>query len=303
MLLVITESEAYTIESLEKTLREVLQYNESNLFILVITENSELTISSLTDQLEHIYTVAFKLNADIKRGKSITVILNDENYDASVAAELWNSMICSSAVIMESIPKVYYSHIHPDSIKMLPSTLLCELRPRHEKYRLINPNAQFESVPVVAVGGTFDHLHDGHKILLTVSAFLTSKTLIVGVTGAELLKNKKYAEYMQTYDQRVENVNSFIHSVKPSLIPTIYEINDVCGPTVQIEDINALVVSLESAKGGEYVNAKRRELGWKELDVYIIGVVGSDNESSFANKLSSTDYRRDKYLKDKMNQE
>lgn len=37
--------------------------------------------------------------------------------------------------------------------------------------------------PVVALGGTFDHLHSGHKILLTMAASITSRKLIVGVTG------------------------------------------------------------------------------------------------------------------------
>lgn len=35
---------------------------------------------------------------------------------------------------------------------------------------------------VVALGGTFDHLHAGHKILLTMAAFICTKRLIVGVT-------------------------------------------------------------------------------------------------------------------------
>jgi hypothetical protein len=37
--------------------------------------------------------------------------------------------------------------------------------------------------PVVALGGTFDHLHAGHKILLSMGAWITSEKIIVGVTG------------------------------------------------------------------------------------------------------------------------
>lgn len=37
--------------------------------------------------------------------------------------------------------------------------------------------------PVSALGGTFDHLHAGHKILLTMAASITARKLIVGVTG------------------------------------------------------------------------------------------------------------------------
>jgi hypothetical protein len=39
------------------------------------------------------------------------------------------------------------------------------------------------SYPVVALGGTFDHLHAGHKILLSMGAWITNQRLIVGVTG------------------------------------------------------------------------------------------------------------------------
>ena len=39
------------------------------------------------------------------------------------------------------------------------------------------------SLPVVALGGTFDHLHAGHKILLSMAAWITREKVIVGVTG------------------------------------------------------------------------------------------------------------------------
>jgi bifunctional ADP-heptose synthase (sugar kinase/adenylyltransferase) len=35
----------------------------------------------------------------------------------------------------------------------------------------------------VVIGGTFDHLHAGHKILLTMAALLATKSIVVGVTG------------------------------------------------------------------------------------------------------------------------
>jgi pantetheine-phosphate adenylyltransferase len=40
--------------------------------------------------------------------------------------------------------------------------------------------------PVVILGGTFDHLHAGHKILLSMGAWIASEKIIVGVTGANL---------------------------------------------------------------------------------------------------------------------
>lgn len=37
--------------------------------------------------------------------------------------------------------------------------------------------------PVVALGGTFDHIHAGHKILLSMAAWIADEKVIVGVTG------------------------------------------------------------------------------------------------------------------------
>ena len=39
------------------------------------------------------------------------------------------------------------------------------------------------SLPVTILGGTFDHLHAGHKILLSMAAWISQKKVIVGVTG------------------------------------------------------------------------------------------------------------------------
>lgn len=43
--------------------------------------------------------------------------------------------------------------------------------------------------PVVALGGTFDHLHAGHKILLSMAAWITEEKIIVGVTGEAYLSS------------------------------------------------------------------------------------------------------------------
>lgn len=38
--------------------------------------------------------------------------------------------------------------------------------------------------PVIAMGGTFDHLHSGHKILLSMAAWIAHEKVIVGMTGS-----------------------------------------------------------------------------------------------------------------------
>jgi pantetheine-phosphate adenylyltransferase len=51
---------------------------------------------------------------------------------------------------------------------------------------------------VVALGGTFDHLHAGHKILLSLGAWIAKRKIIVGVTGTSLSPYNLYLLTMHT---------------------------------------------------------------------------------------------------------
>ena len=161
----------------------------------------------------------------------------------------------------------------------------------------------------VAVGGTFDHLHAGHKLLLTMAALVLGPEasgymcLTVGITGDELLKNKQYREQMQDFHERQAAVQKFMlgilellspkhtleHSqtvasagtfgretqniLKSGLVIKYVEIFDPCGPTITDEAISALVLSAETRNGGQVVNDKRRERGWPALDVFEVDVL------------------------------
>lgn len=299
MLLVISEKESYSHAALEHVFRETLKISTTDIYVLVVPETTQPNVSVLLDQLVTIYDTSFQVKDELKIYPETTVILYEQLYDPKVAAKLWSSVAYSSSLNVEVIPRCYVEHVDEKNIAVVGSVRDTDIGSdvSHKKYKLANREAPGNSIAVVAVGGTFDHLHDGHQILLTVAAFLAKTTLIIGVTGHELLKNKKYVEYMESYDKRVQNVRVLLNAVKPSLIPEIYEINDVCGPTAKIENIDALVVSLESLKGADFVNDTRHGLGWPKLDVYTIGVLGSSDPETFKNKLSSTDYRKMEYLK------
>lgn len=151
---------------------------------------------------------------------------------------------------------------------------------------LYNPGV---SHTVVVVGGTFDHLHAGHKLLLTIAGFLAKETFIIGITGPELLRNKKYVEALESFPTRVDNVRRFLKKVFPSLNIETVMINDIYGPTATIKDIDALVVSRETRSGGEAVNKLRQQKGWHPLKVYEVDLIGGN---SALDKLSSTELRK-----------
>lgn len=152
--------------------------------------------------------------------------------------------------------------------------------------------ADLNKYKVSALGGTFDHIHDGHKILLSVAAFLTSSKLIIGVTDEELLLKKKYKEFLESFDRRANNVQHFLALLKPGLSAQIVPIKDVCGPTGTVPEIECLVVSRETISGGEFVNKTRVAKGLSKLDISVVNVLGGNEEDGWKEKLSSTELRR-----------
>lgn len=204
--------------------------------------------------------------------------------------------------------------------------------------------AQTSTYPVVCLGGTFDYLHPGHKLLLTAAALLLEvprnddsasvlpSTYIIGITGDELLKNKKHAEFVQSWEVRARNVMVFLSRLlhlsgkgwKSTAHPEIDEkdgdfkaffrdgtilvhcvrIQDPFGPTITVEKVDALVVSGETRSGGKAVNDKRAEQGWKTLEVFEVDVLDADDVAdeptqtteNFASKISSSVIRQQRAL-------
>ncbi|TGZ85405.1 hypothetical protein EX30DRAFT_22872 [Ascodesmis nigricans] len=98
---------------------------------------------------------------------------------------------------------------------------------------------------VVAVGGTFDHLHLGHRLLLSMTTYALSpyadaaestrkKKIVVGVSGDSLLANKKHSAYLESWRDRVEATLAFlISSLSP--LPS--------GPAAAVVDSTAQVLA------------------------------------------------------------
>ena len=51
----------------------------------------------------------------------------------------------------------------------------------------------------IVLGGTFDRLHIGHKLLLSEGCLLSEKILTVGVTDKEMNASKFYSHFIHEY--------------------------------------------------------------------------------------------------------
>jgi len=157
-----------------------------------------------------------------------------------------------------------------------------------------------------SVGGTFDRMHAGHRLLLATASAVTlartgtdsSPILYIGVTGDVLLTNKRHRDLIEPYDTRANAAKLFVEKTRPRSSPV-----DVrCGPlddgpplAATVEDMKALVVSAETLGGGETLQAMRKERGFEPLKLVSVGLVkgrvgkgrGDDG------KVSSTSLRAD----------
>lgn len=138
----------------------------------------------------------------------------------------------------------------------------------------IAANGSNHSWSDVALGGTFDNIHNGHRLLLTLSALLTSRRILVGLADGPLLASKVLPELIKPVSARVSDVKGFLADVKAGIEHDVVPITDVYGPTAWDEKLECIVVSPETARGAEKVNAERERKVGLTAEVGGAGSIG-----------------------------
>ncbi|MFC6825357.1 phosphopantetheine adenylyltransferase [Halopelagius fulvigenes] len=136
----------------------------------------------------------------------------------------------------------------------------------------------------VALGGTFDPVHDGHVALFERAFELGDVT--VGLTSDELAPETRHVDrYVRSFEERrrrlVEELEPLAEEHDRS-----FEVRELTEPTgIATEpQFDALIVSPETTDGAERVNEIRKERGLDPLDVEVVDhVVAEDGE-----RISST---------------
>ncbi|XP_054449767.1 bifunctional coenzyme A synthase [Pteronotus mesoamericanus] len=169
----------------------------------------------------------------------------------------------------------------------LPSTI----RPSYPVAR--SPKQPVRGYRRGAVGGTFDRLHNAHKVLLSVACILAQERLVVGVADKDLLKSKLLPELLQPYAERVEHLSEFLVDIKPSLNFDIVPLLDPYGPAGSDPSLEFLAVSEETYRGGMAVNRFRLENGLEELALYQIQLLKDlSHRENEEDKVSSSSFRQ-----------
>jgi len=129
---------------------------------------------------------------------------------------------------------------------------------------------------VVAVGGTFDELHKGHKALL-LKAFEVGEQVLIGLCTDEFAAKMNKPHPVASYEERLAELKDFLKAHGLADRAKIMPLNDVYGVTLQRGCLEALVVSRETEPTARMINEERAKLGLNPLNIVVIDMVPAEN--------------------------
>jgi pantetheine-phosphate adenylyltransferase len=128
----------------------------------------------------------------------------------------------------------------------------------------------------VAVGGTFDEFHRGHKVLL-MKAFEIGSHVLIGLCSDEFVQKMGKPHWTASYEERLKELRVFLKSLGLNDKAEIVPLNDPYGVTVTDRCIKALVVSEETEKTALKINQKRSKAQLPPLTIVTINMVPAEN--------------------------
>ncbi len=161
---------------------------------------------------------------------------------------------------------------------------------------------------LIAIAGTFDRIHKGHKFFIS-QAFKHGEKVIIGLTSDRYtavkskIQNPKSKSKdsgkntsdgvpqallrgggvkIQSYSIRKKELEEFLKSKKLLYRAQITEINDVYGPAAENNEIEALLVTRETMEGARLVNKRRQLKQLKKLKIIKVPLINADDKKRIA---------------------
>lgn len=130
----------------------------------------------------------------------------------------------------------------------------------------------------VAVGGTFDVLHRGHKALLA-KAFEVGEKVIIGLSSDEFVAKMSKPHVTANFTERKKDLASYLAEMGLIDRAEIVPLKDPYGLTIKGKGLEALVVSRETAKTASSINEARQKAGITPLEIVAVDMVQAENST------------------------
>lgn len=120
----------------------------------------------------------------------------------------------------------------------------------------------------VVCGGTFDHLHDGHKEFLRF-AFSLGEKVLLGITTDKYIQKYKNQERIEAFNFRKIVLVDFLKSEAFLKNAELVAIDNIFAPILfsKKNKVEAIIVTKKTLKGARYINKLRKEHGLKPLKI------------------------------------
>ncbi len=127
----------------------------------------------------------------------------------------------------------------------------------------------------VCIGGTFNQLHKGHKLLINKAFETAGKQgqVFIGITTGELIDKKRD---VKSFEEREKTVEKYLSKEKLTGRYLIKPIYNKYGPSLD-EDFDAIIISPETRPTAEEINKIRKQKGKKPLQIIQIPFVLADD--------------------------
>ncbi len=140
---------------------------------------------------------------------------------------------------------------------------------------------------LVAMAGTFDVLHRGHRKLLK-QAFTIGHMVMIGVTTDAFARSLHKPHKFDPYPERKKELERLLSRWGLLARAQIVPIFDRFGPAIRDRHIQALVVSRRTMKTARMINAKRKAKGLQAVVIDPIDLILAEDKRP----ISSTRIRR-----------
>src|SRR5438093_7522304 len=121
----------------------------------------------------------------------------------------------------------------------------------------------------VALGGTFDVLHAGHRQLLS-EAFRLGDMVLIGVTTDKFVANLDKKHEVRSFSSRVRELNRYLKTRRQSSRARVTALHEAYGPAARRKKLEALIISKGTLASGRRLNQLRKQNGLKPLDLRVV---------------------------------
>ncbi len=143
----------------------------------------------------------------------------------------------------------------------------------------------------IIASGTFDHLHEGHKVFLR--AAFSHDVVLIGLSGDSLLAGKSQQALIESYSKRKDTLVAWL-ATEGHKEGTDYEIRRIETPlgfACEEENADAILVTADNEGVAHAINQERAYLGNKPLTLryceLLYDTEGKVSSSKIRNSLAA----------------